>query len=570
MLNRIQANRVERLTASRFLLSAGLLILVSLVASFIFYLVLLYSWTLEQQLSTRFFQQSFNASVEQFEYLPALLANDRDVKNALTAQTIKSVDLNQRLNFVAERSGANAVYLMDSSGRVIATSNYNTKDSFLNKNYAFRPYFSQAIRQKKRQFYYAVGATTGIPGLFISEPVINDFAQVVGVTVVKLNLNELEKNWRDAGQNILVTDENNVIILSGQAQWRYRSIGDLSKETLDKIDSQRQFKDSKPTALAQKTYEFVQLKGLSLFFWVIDNNTYLSNSSLMPDTGWRLYYLEKNQRFVQSALIFFIIVLTGISLSYLYFRERQSKLRSRRQTELVQQSKVAALGKMAATIVHELSQPLSAMNSSITATQLKARKEDWQGALNSIARLSPLSEKMNNIIKLLKFFSYQDDQPVQVQELGPLIEKSLALYKDKLKASQVVIHQHELQSAVFVRINPLKFELVIANLIQNAIDAMEKHDEPKISVAMTTQASIAIITIDDCGEGIDSRMIGQLFDPYFTTKEIGKGLGLGLSICHEIISEFGGRIDAENIDQGSRFTIILPLDKIQHSGQIHE
>ena len=343
-------------------LNAFLLLALSLVASLVFYLMLLHSWNAEQQLATRFFQQSFKASIDQYEYLPALLAQDRQVKLALRYDQQGTIDLSERLRFIAQRAGASVVYLMDISGQVIATSNYDKTDSFLNQNYSFRPYFTKAIAQKNRQFYYAIGATTGIPGFFISEPVVDVVGSVQGVVVVKLDLSTAEKNWQDAEQNVLVAAENNVIILSGQPRWRYKSIGDLSQPTLKEIQQQRQFKDVEITSLFQETFEFVRFEGFSLFFWLIENNAYLVNSFPITDTGWTLYYLEKNERFIQSSLIFFVVVLTGLSLCFLYYQERQSRLRAKKQAELLQQSKVAALGQMAATIVHELNQPLSAMN----------------------------------------------------------------------------------------------------------------------------------------------------------------------------------------------------------------
>lgn len=700
-----------------------LLCIFSSIVSIAFYFFQLNSWSLEQQSSTRFFQQSFKASISQYEYLPALLASDDNVKNALLNHNGDQKNLNRQLQFVAHRSGASAVYLMNKTGKVVAASNFDQSSSFMHQNYSFRPYFKNAIEQRTRQFYYAIGATTGIPGFFISEPVSNESDEVIGVIVVKLDLREWEGNWRDAGQNILVASENDVIILSGREQWRYKSVGQLSEQVQSTMLEQQQFGKTRVSSLFQKTYEFARYVNLSLSFWMIDDEAYLVNSSPIKDTHWNLYYLEKNSRFTQNAVIFFIIFFGALFLGYLYYRERQSKLKSRKQTAdnelrhrreletiiekihigvvsinqqgdilflnnaardllqldtmaenqklvpiqsvldmsmidlnmadqneidqfennrlqqndimvpfhetnvlnqnqkstpvmfaisqaniendtrllvtliniekrkraeqaviklnesleeqvehrtqalrdaqavLVQQSKAAALGQMAATVVHELSQPLSAMNSSITAAQLKVEKDDWSGAVNSISRLAPLSEKMNNVIKLLKYFSYEDGENIQRQDLALLIRQSINLYQDNLKERKVNIDLENLQSSVIVKINPLKLDLVLTNIIQNAIDAMNKLEQPVLTIAMVSSKDEAIITIEDQGDGIDSRVMGQLFDPYFTTKDIGKGLGLGLSICYEIIQEYHGFIVAENRQHGARFTITLPLEK---------
>ncbi len=689
------------------------LFLFPIIAGLGFYLFQLLAWNQEQRLSTRFFQQSFKASINQYEYLPALLANDHQFKTTLQNSSKQNRNLSKKLKFIADRSGANTAYIMNRAGTVIASSNYDQENSFLNHNYSFRPYFSKAIALKKRQFYYAIGATTGIPGFFISEPILGEQDKVLGVAVVKLDLSEWEKNWQEAGQDILIADENSVTILSGQKSWRYHSIDILSTAILEDIQTQQQFGNKDIPILYGHSSQYYGPGGISLSFWEIDKEIFRVNSYPINDTGWTLYYLENNSDFIQSAIAFALIVFIGLTLSYLYFRERRSKLHSRRQArnneirhrreletiienihigvlsidrkghilflndaarqmlqidmkylsdhpvkiqqmveiknintfekqldeggdivkpfyettlvkqgefttpvmfaisqvsmegddrllvtlvniekrknaeealvkinesledqverrtqalkdaqeELVRQSKIAALGKMAATIVHELSQPLSAMNSSIAATQFKVEKDDWQGALQSISRLSPLGDKMNNVIKLLKFFSYPDDQKLQHQELAPLIQQSVALYQDRLKEKKISINIESLEPSVYVRVNPLKLDLVLVNIIQNAIDAMKSSDHhAEIRISLEIREGNALIIIADQGDGINSRVMGQLFDPYFTTKEIGKGLGLGLSICHEIIQEYQGNIIAENTDEGAHFLITLPTE----------
>jgi two-component system, NtrC family, C4-dicarboxylate transport sensor histidine kinase DctB len=694
---------------TRLLIATGL----ALLSSAIFYVWQLYSWNLDQQTATRFFQQSFSASIDQYEYLPALVAGNNQLPKVLHDSNADYPQLNQRLKFIAQRSGADSVYIMNASGRVVASSNYDLPNSFLHQNYSFRPYFAKAMLEKSRQFYYAIGATTGIPGFFISEPVVDESGNAIGVVVVKLDLSRWEKSWQDAGQNILVASENHVVILSGQEQWRYKSIGELSAQAMDEIRQQRQFRGREVSNLFQQSYQLATIKGVTLTFWEINNRAYLVNTFPIRDTNWTLYYLAKNDRFLHAALIFFFVVLGLLILSIMYYRERQSRLLSREharqieishrreletiiekihigvvsltldghmmflneaartllkidsekaqisqipiqsvldvsqipgfqdllqmggdivkpffetqvlvngepatpvmfaisqvaigrnqrllmtlvniekrkkaeeevikvnesleglveqrtralretQAELLQQGKIAALGQMAATIVHELSQPLSAMNSSITAIQLKAEKQDWQGALSSIDRLAPLSQKMRNVIKLLKSFSYKDEEELQRHQLSELIENCLTLFKDSLREQNIQINLQHMPPTAYVRINPVKLDLVLTNIIQNAIDAMENCPQPTISVGMSVTEAQALITIEDIGGGIDSRVMGQLFNPYFTTKEIGKGLGLGLSVCHEIIQEYGGSIDAENTEQGARFNIRLPLDQ---------
>jgi two-component system C4-dicarboxylate transport sensor histidine kinase DctB len=218
---------------------------------------------------------------------------------------------------------------------------------------------------------------------------------------------------------------------------------------------------------------------------------------------------------------------------------------------------------MAATIVHELSQPLSAINSSASAVSAKISKQDWNGAKESANRLSPLSKKMHGGINLLKHFSYQDNEGQQKTALVATIHNALnsvidIMHDKKITLDDSGINQPSSSDIIYVEANPLKLDLVISNIIKNAMDAAEKSDEAKIAVAIETAKQQVFVHISDNGGGIDPKIMDKLFSPYFTTKEVGKGLGLGLSISYEIIQEYNGKISAKNIGNGMCFTIQLP------------
>ena len=678
-------------------------------SAILFYFFQLSQWNDDQQIKIRFFQQSFQASINQYEYLPALLAKDDKILNLVSKSGGNQHEVNTKLKFIQQQAGANAVYIMNAEGTVVASSNFDQENSFLNRNYSFRPYFQRAVLQKQKQFYYAIGATTGVPGFFISQPILGD-GVVIGVAVVKIDLREWEENWRQTQQQVMVVNDKNVVILSGSDQWRYRSVGNLESGVRQQINTHKQFSDYPLTPLFESEYLLRTPWKVPLKFWQINNKSYLVNSYPIVNHGWSLFFLKPHQELLVSTFLSFIVIFFGLLLTTLYYQERMSRLKSRElarenetrhkqeletmieniqiavlsineegyilflnkaarfmlknsnnqenlkiskvhdllemknfddhlkngekdkgvtiafqetclnagenikipvmfavspvqmagkkqylvtivniskrkqaedeilrinesleeqvekrtkalrdaQAELVQQSKAAALGKMAATIVHELSQPLSALNSSVVATRLKAENEDWKGALKSLSRLTPLGDKMNKVIKLLKYYSYPDKETLEPQDIAGLIRDSLQLYRDRFLEKKTHIDFDDLQDEVYVKINPLKFDLVLINIVQNAIDAMAQSEQSIIKVRLTSASGKAHLIVEDSGNGIDSRVMGQLFDLYYTTKEIGKGLGLGLSICHEIIREYKGSISAENTDTGARFIVSLP------------
>jgi C4-dicarboxylate-specific signal transduction histidine kinase len=687
-------------------------ICLNIVASGIFYFTLLINSSNTNATDAKIYEQSLSASISQFEYLPALLASDTLFINALLYSSDNRLVVNKKLNFIAERAGAEVAYIMNAAGTVVASSNYLDESSFLDKNYAFRPYFQQAIDQRTRQFYYAKGATTGIPGFFIAEPIIYN-AQAIGVAVVKLNMAYWEDNWRNTDSTVITADNNHVIILSSIDQWRYQTIGELSEETLTRIGQLQQFGNKQHFSLYSDTYTAQLYNLLSITFWEIDNELYLSQHSSIPGIDWSLYYLVKNQYFLYPTLIFFTITSLFILFTYLIRRERKHRIASinknqklelirqeelktvmdnihvgvtlfaetgllisindhakyllfqghaprpesttyindiinieaeqfdalllndissatyheayalnhgqqttpimfalskvkamdtelylmtfinikrrkaaedelvkinnsledtiamrtqelqQAQATLIQKNKAVALGNMAATIVHELSQPLSAINSSVSAVSAKINKQDWNGAKESADRLHPLSKKMHNVINLLKHFSYQDNKDQQKTPLVETVHNALNNVKDIMQEKNIYlddngVNQSNTNNIIYVDANPLKLDLVISNIMKNAMDAAEENDEATIIVKIETDGNKAFIRITDNGGGIDPTIMSKLFSPYFTTKEVGKGLGLGLSISYEIIQEYSGSISAKNIGDGMCFTIQLP------------
>jgi C4-dicarboxylate-specific signal transduction histidine kinase len=685
-----------------------LIIIVTLILSIIFYIAQLFYASSVNDRSSRIYEQSLVASISQYEYLPALLSQDQTLVEVILDPTRSHLAASQKLKFIAERSGADAVYLMDKEGTVKATSNYDeSNNGFLYRNYSFRPYFKQALTEGTRQFYYAKGATTGIPGFFISAPIINE-GKSIGVAVVKLDLRHWEKNWSDSGEYINVADENNVVILSSVDEWRYRAIGNLPDDILQKINQQQQFTGKEHTSLFSKAVNLRLSNNTQKAFWLIDKKLYLISSFNIPETGWKLYYLVKHDAILTSSFIFFIIITVLTIMGSLIIRGRKHIIESKNknrlleikrreelqtvmdnihigvilfsdsgtllsanehakhlllederfdeekpiqisqlidldskdfeklllediaapayhetstthqskpsipvmfaisrvsamdkdvylmtivniqrrkavedelvkinehledmiqdrtkelqetQSKLMQKNKAVALGNMAATIVHELSQPLTAMNSSIAAINAKINNSDWDGVIESAQRLSPLNKKMHEVIKLLKFFSYQDSKSYEIIEVDQTIKQVVEIFKDTLQEKNIALKINSNHSGLLINANPLKIDLIISNIIQNAIDALENKEKATISISIQNNNEWVDILIEDNAGGVDQQIMEKMFSPYFTTKEVGKGLGLGLAITYEIIQEYGGNIIVDNHKNGACFTISLP------------
>lgn len=702
-----------------------ILLFLALICSVIFYLVQLFYTSSTNNRASLIYEQSLVASINQYEYLPSLIADNGVLRQVILDPDIHHLSASEKLKFIATRSGAEAVYIMDKTGKVKATSNHDeTNGGFLYQNYSFRPYFSRALIENSRQFYYAKGATTGIPGFFISSPIVYNNT-IIGVAVVKLNLSHWEEKWYQSKENIAVADENGIVILSSIEPWRYRSIGDPSTSVLEKINRQQQFIGSRQHSnIYSKSVNFSLSKNNHKTFWLVDKKLYLVSSLNVSETGWKLYYLVNHSSILNDTLIIFFVISVLLFLAQLninnkkHITESKNKnraLQNRRQEELQtimdnihigvilfsnsgelistnehakhlldiknnihqknhslninqliniedenfdkillqditapayhetttnskkpipvmfaiskvntiekqaylmtivnisrrkiaenqlieinseleniiesrtqelqstqkklnQKNKAIALGNMAATIVHELSQPLTAMKSSIAAIDAKMKNNDWSGANESAERLAPLNEKMHNVIKLLKFFSYQDSESHININLIDTINRTLDTFKDVLKEKNIALTANNIDHELFINANPLKIDLILSNIIQNAIDALEKVSHPLLIINVSCSTGFAFLSIEDNAGGIDHNVKEKMFNPYFTTKEVGKGLGLGLAITYEIIQEYSGSISVENIvknpentnkkheQKGAKFTISLPLIEVK-------
>jgi C4-dicarboxylate-specific signal transduction histidine kinase len=313
-----------------------LILLIALACGVIFYIAQLFYTSSIDNRSSRIYEQSLVASINQYEYLPSLIAEDETLRQVILDPRTNYLAASQKLAFIAERSGAEAVYLMDNNGTVKASSNHDTKSGgFLYHNYSFRPYFNRALTEKTRQFYYAQGATTGIPGFFISSPILLN-NEAIGVAVVKLNLSHWEKKWSESAENIVVTDKNNIIILSSRDQWRYRSIGEPPLNTLEKIYIQQQFPGKEHSSLYSKSLSLSFSKENNKNFWLVDKKLYLVNDFDIPQTGWRLYYLVNHDGVLISALIVFLVIFILLFLAQLNIKNKKHILDSKNRNRLLE------------------------------------------------------------------------------------------------------------------------------------------------------------------------------------------------------------------------------------------
>src|SRR3954447_18255259 len=250
---------------------------------------------LRQKASPRLdlYRSSLESALGRYDYLPAVLPLDADVPHLLRdpADARLAGIVNDYLQGVNDRAGASVVYLMDSGGTTLAASNWNDPASFVGRNFAYRPYFQDAFRRETARFY-GIGTTSGEPGYYLARAV-RDGQAVIGVAVVKVSLDGVERSWAPGAEQVLVSDDNGVVILSSRPSWKFTTIGAVAPDTLARLDRTRQYEGVTLRALHYRVdrelgdgAEIVSLAGPDA-----PAGAFLALSSPVGDSPWRITVL---------------------------------------------------------------------------------------------------------------------------------------------------------------------------------------------------------------------------------------------------------------------------------------
>lgn len=512
------------------------------------------------------YQRSLNETLERYQHLPFVLARDPLVSDVLTG---KSSDLlNRRLKSFAHEAKLEAIYLMDETGLVLASSNFDEQHSFVGQNYGFRPYFKQAL-SGSRGNYFGIGATTGRPGYFVSEPVTDGSEDIRGVIAIKLDASELQQTWERGAENVLASNSDGIVVLASNRSWLYGSIRPLLPDRLEAIRQSKQFGAEEITDLSwiEADRNSVELDGRMY--------TYAGEGADFLD--WKVHYLLGEGRAYERALLTTIIFGSAISLlvgfaTYLRSKRIQAALRTSQSDrdqllqanrqledahlELAKTSKLAALGQLSASVVHELGQPISALRNYLTALEIS----NGDTSKSILAKLSSVVDRMENITRQLKFFTKPGDQKLEVVNLGDVIAGALELLVHDIKRDNVKV---ELQSdfpQVSILGNKLRLEQVLVNLLRNSLASLREASGDCIKISITHLNGQAVLAVEDNGAGFGKRELSQLQEPFHTTRASGDGMGLGLSISTEIIKEHDGSLTAQNVPGGgAKFSVHLPV-----------
>lgn len=556
------------------------------VTAVLFQVSLSYFESLELQRSqgrVTLYRSTLISALDRYQHLPYVLARDPYVIDAAGGGDRDA--LNRRLANFSDQAALDAIYLMDRTGLTISASNYDQPQTFLGQNYGFRPYFRSAMQGNRGQFF-GIGATTLRPGFFIAEPVRDEVGQIRGVIALKLDLTGLETAWNRGGETVFVSNPDGVVVLSSDPDWRYRALERIPDARRAAIRDGRQFGNEPLTALQWQT------DGPDIA--ILNGRRFLHVTAGIPAPKWTLHFLTDEREVLVQAwftVIAATIVAALLLAIGLYVRARrirtalhasqaarrklrltnmelareieerraaEQRLESAR-SELARASKLAALGQLAASVTHELGQPIAAMKNYLAAAEM-APQPDGQARI--FGRLTDIVARMEKLTAQLRFFAQPSADRFAQTDLIAVWRGAQELMAGDAKAAGVTIKEQITAQPVPVHGDRLRLEQVFVNLVRNAILAMADSETKTLTVTIADEGRNTRIVIADTGCGLGDSSLEDLQEPFVTSRASGDGMGLGLAISAEIVKEHGGTLAARNRDGGgAEFSVSFPLMK---------
>jgi two-component system NtrC family sensor kinase len=247
-------------------------------------------------------------------------------------------------------------------------------------------------------------------------------------------------------------------------------------------------------------------------------------------------------------------------------QERSNRQQAQLNEELVQSSKMAALGKLAAGVAHEVNNPLAVIREKAGWMRDLLEEEDVKASPNfqefedAVTKIEQHVERAGNVVHRMLGFARRMEPVCNDIHVNDVLRQTTAFLDNEMRFRGIELAWNLDQQLPTIQSDAAQIQQVILNLVNNAIDAIDRNGCITISTGFEAQSDTVRISVRDNGPGMDKDVQRRIFDPFFTTKKVGEGTGLGLSISYSIISKLGGSIRFESeVGKGTEFIILLPV-----------
>ncbi|VAW14918.1 Signal transduction histidine kinase regulating C4-dicarboxylate transport system [hydrothermal vent metagenome] len=483
-------------------------------------------------------------------------------------------DLQSFSGLLAAMSGADIVSLSLPDGKIIAQSSLTpVTDLYLNEQLRIA-----AIQDRlgRATIFSQLGANT-----YAFAASVRAGEEIVGLVNVEVGLQELENAWALSNDLIFVTDDDGRYIVGNQ-------LASLLP------DDYVQSRNNQPQTLDVK--------------YSNSSNTYLVRGENYPHIGWTLNVFLSDEPVRQArtnaVIITILLVLIASTLVFILLQRRRAimvrleteqqsatvlektvaertaqlrgtnkKLRiefeervtaeaalKKAQNSLIQSAKLAAIGQMSTALAHEYNQPLAAIRSYADNARAFLSRDNLSDADQNLDRITKMTERMAQLSKTLKTFARKPRTKLQAVVVAPLLEEAVLLVSPTAKTQKVKITLSPVDASISVMAGQVRLSQVVVNLLSNAIDAVADCSQREVLISAQVRDKKVYICVEDSGPGVPPEDSSKIFDAFFTSKDVGDGLGLGLSIAYNIVHDFGGEILVEQSQMGgAAFTISLPV-----------
>ncbi|MGJ4931171.1 sensor histidine kinase [Bradyrhizobium sp. HKCCYLS2038] len=533
--------------------------------------------------------------LSRFEYLPSLLETSPDVYRLLDTPDDRALQqsVSLYLKSINLLAGADNLYVLTVSGDAIAAADFDQPGTPVGSNLSYRPYMRLALATGRGAFF-GIGITSARAGYYLSYAVKRE-GRTIGVAVVKVNLESFEREWQKRGSDMVLVDARGVTILASRDEWRFRPLTQLSVDALEEIATSKPYGSSTLAPLGWTFKESVDRGGQ-----VETERGAIYSVDERPLNGrqWQLMVLDDEAPIRRTALI--IGTLSGLAgivalLVFSLLAQRRREIRQRlasqaaleaandrletrvqertaelraAQDELVHAGKLAVLGQMSAGMVHEINQPLAALQTaSDNAVQFVDRGMIGE-ARGNLVRIGELVRRLGRLTGQLRVFAYKSNAPLNAVSVEQALSETLNILGARIKDSGVEM-QIDLAPRLHVKADQIRLEQLLCNIVANALDAVDGAAQKTIQIRAVREdgpSDQCRITIANSGPAIAPDVLQRLFEPFVTTKPAGKGLGLGLVIANHIARSFGGELRATNTEpSGVAFDVLLPSAEMNRS-----
>ncbi len=488
---------------------------------------------------------------------------------------------------VADKTAALDLIYASADGTILATAQ---EDAVPSQNLTGAPYFSRALHGAIGT-HHAVDDRFNQRAFYFSAPSFGPDGKVAAVLTVVVDMQDVEGNWRGDGPAVYFVDDAKDVFITNRSEllfW-HRPAGSTGLVP--------------PNDIPAPSFSSHMSAGYEI--WKMDWGPYIPMRGLhivqdlpiIDLTAEAIVDVSFARRIagLQAGAIAAVVMVFGLILLQVLERRRvlaqaNAELEARvttrtkalsttnealrreitereeaeaalkkAQADLVQAGKLSALGQMSAGISHELNQPLQAIQTFADNGTRFLERDNTEKAGENLTRISQMATRMARIIKNLRAFARNENEPMGRVDLVAVISQAVELTELRLNQDNINLSwaAHSYNFPIYALGGEVRLAQVFVNLINNAADAMSDSDERQIDISIVTAPRLCV-NIRDTGPGIDAP--DKIFDPFYTTKEVGssEGMGLGLSISYGLVQSFGGKIRGANLPSGGAlFTVEL-------------